>query len=256
MTIRIFVGTGANGEDAESCMVLDYTIRKHCSQPVDILWMTLSRDPASFWSGWDSSQWATPFSGFRWGIPHFCGYQGKALYLDSDMIVQRDLAELWDTPFQPGKIVQAKGGWRYCVTLFDCAAAKDEFYDLDVLKSEAGHKMQTAYLKQNPQLTQVFDPRWNYCDIEDYGPLDEALIVHYTDMSTQPHLKYAIPRLAEAGHEHWFDGLTRDHPRQEIDALFDREYEAALAAGFKVQDYVPRIRYGSYKKKSLVGYRR
>src|SRR5690606_40467994 len=47
-----------------------------------------------------------------WGIPAFCDYQGKAIYMDTDMIVLCDLAELWNLEFEPGKAVMAKGGQR------------------------------------------------------------------------------------------------------------------------------------------------
>lgn len=255
MTIKIFVGTGANGEDAESCMVLDYTIRKHCSQPVDIVWMQLSRGPSSFWSGWDTSLWATPFSGFRWGISAFCGYQGRAIYLDSDMIVQADLAQLWNLDLED-KIIAAKGGWRFCVMLMDCEGVGRHLPPIERLKQFDGHKITTNFFKGRPDLVQTFDPAWNYCDNEDFGPLSEAKIIHYTDMSSQPHLTYAIPRLAEEGQEHWFDGLTRPHPRREISDLFDSEYRAALRAGYLVSDYVPTFRFGTYKKQSLVHYKR
>ena len=63
--IKLFVGTAPNGEDAESQMVLEYTARKHCSMPIDIVWMKHSNDPMDFRAGWKSTTWATPFSGFR-----------------------------------------------------------------------------------------------------------------------------------------------------------------------------------------------
>ena len=47
--IKVFVGCDPNDCDLEQMMVLDYSIRKHCSLPVEIHWMQLSRDPQSFW---------------------------------------------------------------------------------------------------------------------------------------------------------------------------------------------------------------
>ncbi len=124
--VKVFVGCSANGEDAESCAVLEYSLRKNSSLPVEIVWMAQSRDLQSFWHGWNTSAWATPFSGFRWGIPAYCGFQGRAVYTDSDVIFLGDIAELWTQPMAPGAAVLAKGGgsWRLCVSLFDCAAAK------------------------------------------------------------------------------------------------------------------------------------
>ena len=90
--IKLFVGCAPNGEDAESQMVLEYTAKKHSSMAVEITWMKHEKE--GFWSGWESQTWATPFSGFRWGIPAACKGKGQAIYMDSDMIIIGDLAEL------------------------------------------------------------------------------------------------------------------------------------------------------------------
>src|SRR6478609_8300859 len=92
-TVRIFVGTSANGEDAEAEMALEWSLKARSSLPVVITWMRLSRDPASIWSGWESSKWATPFSAFRWAVPAACGFMGRAIYMDVDMVAVADIAE-------------------------------------------------------------------------------------------------------------------------------------------------------------------
>ena len=117
--IKLFVGCPPNGEDAELMMVLENTLRKNCSMDVDIEWMMMSHDPESHWYGWETSTWSTPFSGFRWGVPSFCNYEGQAIYMDCDMIIQADLAELWNNPWKPDKVIQMKGDWRTCVCKFN-----------------------------------------------------------------------------------------------------------------------------------------
>jgi len=47
-TIKVFVGCDPNNSDLEQMMVLDYSIRKHTSDPVDIVWMQLSCDTNSY----------------------------------------------------------------------------------------------------------------------------------------------------------------------------------------------------------------
>src|SRR5262245_61554152 len=91
--IRIFVGCSGNNEDLEFQSVLHYSLEKHASQPLDITWMRLSRDPDSFWfsnpqkkEGWRTEGWATPFSALRWGIPAVCNFEGRAIYMDLDKI--------------------------------------------------------------------------------------------------------------------------------------------------------------------------
>ena len=47
--IKIFIGCDPNNSDLEQMMVLDYSLHKHTSEPVEIIWMQLSRDPSSVW---------------------------------------------------------------------------------------------------------------------------------------------------------------------------------------------------------------
>ncbi len=263
-TIRIFVGCAANGEDAESQAVLEYSIRRSASRPIEIVWMKLSRRPDSpFYSGgpggWDTSKWATPFSGFRWAIPSLCGFKGKAIYMDSDVIVMRDIAELWGQEFTPGKIVMGKGGagWRYCVSLWNCAAAAGHLLPFAVLRSQPdAHRKMTHLLTHRPDLRQPFRGNWNCLDGEKYASLDDPEIgaIHYTDMSTQPQLRRALPRLEACGKTHWYDGPIREHWRPDLVELFDRLLIEAANCGFTVADYLKDPEFGEYKKASMAGY--
>lgn len=240
--IRIFVGTAANNEDLESQMVLEYTLRKHTKATLEIEWMKQSRDPASFWSGWNTLGWATPFSGFRWGVPARCNFEGKAIYLDSDMIAMGDIAELWETPMVPSAAVIAKGHERFCCTLFDCAKVKPAMIPLDRLKSLTGmHREQRQKLDKSG-LVQKFSPNanWNCLDGEAYENLHDPRIkmIHYTEIDTQPHLRRATNRLAKDGREHWFNGHFRTHRRPDLMALFEEMYNEALANGYTLDQYV------------------
>ena len=94
--IKLFIGCDPNNSDLEQMMVLDYSLHKHTSEPVEIIWMQLSRDPSSVWysnpqtgEGWHTEKWATPFSGFRWAIPAYCGFSGRAIYMDAYGIAKK-----------------------------------------------------------------------------------------------------------------------------------------------------------------------
>src|SRR3546814_12816555 len=109
-------------------MVLEHSLRQHASLPVDINWMQLSSDPQSFWysdsgipAGWHTERWATPFSGFRWAVPAYCGYEGRAIYMDTDTLVLDDIAALWRAPMPEGTVVLARrheSFSRFCVSLW------------------------------------------------------------------------------------------------------------------------------------------
>lgn len=258
--IRVFVGCAANHEDAESQAVLEYSIRSKASQPVEIIWMKLSRNPSSFWYsdgrlGWQTEKWATPFSGFRWAIPAYCKFEGRAIYTDSDVIFTADIAELWNQKFGPGKAVmgKAKGSWRLCVSLWDCSTIV--MPSLASIKMANSHTSLSAVFRNAPFL-QEFEGNWNCLDGESYASLADPAIkaIHYTNMAQQPHLRYAIPRLRAGGHRHWFDGKVQTHPRGDLVQLFDDLLYEANQDGFSVESYCEEPRYGEYRKRSLVNY--
>lgn len=252
--IKLFVGCAPNGEDAESLMVLEYTARKNSSLPIDIVWMKHTDDPTSIWHGWNSRRWATPFSGFRWGIPEACDFEGQAIYMDSDMIILGDLAELWNIPWNDTAIVMGKGGWRFCVAKWNCERALQYLPSVEEMKDNPGsHQQLFTQLSQHQELQQTFDRQWNNFDGEN-DDLKDIKILHYTDMSTQPHGKYAVPRLAKQGHKHWFDGEFREHRRKDVVELFDNMYNEAIANGYSVDTYVNMCDWVKYKKESQAGY--
>lgn len=263
--IRVFVGCAPNGEDAESQAVLEYTLRSRASRSVDLVWMKLSRDPASFWYsdgahvGWRTETWSTPFTGFRWAIPAYCGYQGRAIYMDSDTIARADIAALFDQPMAPGRVIKARGvegKVRYCVMLIDCAQAQKHFSPLNEIKGDPhSAKRMTAFMRSRPDLAEKFDGNWNCIDGDGIASLDDPSIkiIHYSRMNNQPHLKHALPRLAAAGQKHWFDGEVAPHWRADMIELFDAELTAAEAAGYRVADYAALPHFGSFRKKSYRG---
>ena len=250
--IRIFVGCAANNEDLESQAVLEYTLRKFVSKPLEIEWMQQSNDPTSFWSGWNTNGWVTPFSGFRWGIPARCNFEGKAIYMDSDMIVRDDIAKLWDMPMNPGAACISKGhGKRFCVTLFDNAKIKPFMLPIQEIKTKMGvYRIQRDRISQQKGLVQSFPKgqNWNCCDGETYKDLGHSDIkcIHYTAIDTQPQLRYAIPRLASAGVKHWYKGKPRAHSRKDLLALFDKLLTEAKAAGYPPERYIVQG-IGGYK---------
>lgn len=263
--IRVFVGTSPDGQDAESFSVLEYTLRKHSSLPVELNFMKLSNDPTDFWysnpekgEGWNTSQWATPFSGFRWGIPEYCGFKGRAIYMDSDMIINNDIAKLWTQEFQPGKVIMSKGGnegWRYCVALWDCEAAKKVLPPIKrrQIYPEFHRNMMHMFTTDPQGIVQPFQGDWNNVDGEG-KKFEDIDILHYSSMNHQFHLKHAIERLKKAGRSHWFDGKVEDHPRKDLQEIFDRLLAEAIENGYPVEKYLPNDFYGDIVKESQSGY--
>lgn len=263
--VKIFVGCAPGGQDAECCAVLEYTLRKHASRPLDTTWMALSRDPASpFYSdpasgaGWQTSRWPTPFSGFRWAVPWLCGFHGRAIYMDDDMIVRDDIAKLWDQEFEPGKTVIAKDTGRLCVSLWDCERAKDFVLPVEGLQAISGHSAMRTVMSANRSAVQPFvTGNWNCLDGERYATIDDPdiRIIHMTSMPHQPAVPHAMRRLAARGEKHWFDGTVTAHFRPELAALFGRLLIEAEANGFPVSRYDSgeTVKFPKNSLQSLVG---
>ncbi len=254
--IRIFIGTPANNEDLESQAVLDWTLHKHTSEPLDITWMKLSRDPASFWysngrgGGWNARSWATPFSAFRWAIPEFCEFKGRAIYLDVDMMVMDDIAKLWRAPMHPSAFAIAKGTRTFCCSLFDCAKARHYLPPVSRLRSEVG-LYRNVRKGVSDNTVQLFNGlgNWNCLDGENYKDLHDPDIknIHCTSIPTQPQLNYALPRLAAKGQKHWYNlQAPRAHWRADIPKLFDDLLSEANANGFAPDKYETVEVFGEY----------
>lgn len=249
--IRLFVGAAANGEDAESCAVLEYSARKHTTGPLEITWLMQTHDRRSPLFGWNTSGWITPFSGFRWAIPELCGFKGRALYMDSDMIVRADLRRLWAMPIPKPAIGLARvegRKLRTCVTLFDCARARNVLPPIRTLR-----EMKDPKKRVRPEDFWPMEPGWNCVDLRGVAGVDDPRlkILHYSAMESQPHLAMAAERLARRGLVHWYDGPRTIHPRIEVPSLFLEQLREAEAAGFRVSNYEPAVPFGEYSKRSL-----
>jgi|SoiMetStandDraft_5_1073268.scaffolds.fasta_scaffold00116_2 hypothetical protein len=255
--IRIFVGCPANNEDLESQAVLEWSLRKHASEPLVITFMKLSKDPASFWyssaerkAGWLTQSWATPFSGFRWGIPAFCNFEGRAIYLDVDMIAMADIAELWNQEIRGPAFCIAKDQNTFCTTLWDCAKAKAHLPPIGRIKGEYALY---AHLRRKfpPTAVQRFEGgNWNCLDGEQYKDIrdPDIKILHYTSIPTQPQLRYAVPRLAAGGAKHWSAHRYQPKPhwRPDIIDLFDEVLDDAKANGYPPERYATKETFGRY----------
>ena len=233
--VRIFIGTSANGEDATIEMAYEHSIRSNTDREVEIVWMRQTNDETSFWHGWNDKRWSTPFSGFRWGIPEYCNFEGRAIYTDVDMLNFRDIGELFDEEIPADKWMLARdgkrfGGKEFCVILFDCAAFKDQMPLTENWKTaEHAHH---SFIQQFIQMDLVgdLDPRWNSHD----GDAEPYWILHYTHMPTQP------------WQPAWFTGTAQEHPRPDLVEVYKKALDKAVEAGYNVDDYkVDRgVKYG------------
>lgn len=259
--IRIFIGCSADDEDLEFQAVVHYSLERHASQPLDITWLKLSRDPDSFWysdpqkkRGWCTTNWATPFSALRWGIPAACNFEGKAIYMDLDMIAKADIAELWNQDVPAGFAMVSRPD-AICVTLYDCAKMRDVLPPIDEIKKRPGmYRMVRDDIVRRPGVIKRYTGNWNCLDMRreghgEYADVNDPdiKILHFTQIPTQPHLPYATTRLAKDGRKHWYRKQPiRPHHRKDAVAYFERELEGALASGYPLERYRNPTPFGDY----------
>jgi hypothetical protein len=189
--IRVFVGTDPSQMIAAK--VLEFSVRKHASRMVEVVPLAgfpvpMPRDPRN--------RPRTPFSFARFLIPLLAGYRGRGIYLDADMIVFRDIAGLWDLPFNGASVLCThqtrvpggfKSGRQMSVMLLDCARldwrVEEIVAGLDRGDYSYEQLMGELCIVPPRDISDSIPPEWN-C-LEHYEPGSTALL-HYTDLPRQP----------------------------------------------------------------------
>jgi Glycosyl transferase family 8 len=186
--IRIFVAT--TEDQMLAVKVLEYSIKKHTSMSTVVsplhysgIAMPMPKDT--------ENQPRTPFSFQRFIIPEAMNWKGRAIYLDSDMQVFKDMRELWTLPMDGAELLAVREpsetGRRpqFSVMLLDCGEL--DWRIKDIVEALDAHRLTYEHLMYEmrvaTRIIAAIDPSWN--SLERYEPTRTALL-HYTDMDTQP----------------------------------------------------------------------
>lgn len=198
--VSIYVG--ADRSQLLAVKVLEHSIQRHTELPVKVhamvdLPVRVPQDPLN----WQR----TGFSFSRFCIPELANYRGRALYLDADMLVFTDIADLWNIPFDGAKVViqaelaaaqqqicQKKGAPKQrvkqcAVMLLDCDRLPWQINNiidsLDQGNYDYEELMYDLCILDESEIRYAIPFGWN--SMEYYQPNETALL-HYTDMATQP----------------------------------------------------------------------
>ena len=206
-TIRVYVGTDRS--QMLACDVLEHSIKRHTDAKVELVPMLelpipLPQDPKNYPR--------TGFSFARFCIPKLAGYQGKAIYMDADMMVFKDIRSMWNLPLNGAKIMiqneqvlrgshgQTKKKRQCSVMLMDCGAldwdVRRIVQDLDEQKYTYGELMSELCILSDEEIATRLPDTWNHLD--QYNA--ETCLLHFTNMHRQPWMSSLHP-LAEV----WFD---------------------------------------------------
>jgi len=208
--LKIFVGTSQNGEDDIAEKTLKYSLEKHSSEPIEVIFMRNRED--SFFGKFDSSHWATPFTNLRWAIPEYCSFSGRAIYMDVDQLNLRDISELYHIDLQEKAFAAREN--RLCVMVLDCEKMEPLVAPVSIIKKRTkyGNENYLRFLRNRCDM----DKRWNCLDGEGRS-IEDIWHLHFTSMPTQP-WKPA-----------WFKGKTKPHPRKDLVSLWETYRDEALA---------------------------
>jgi len=186
--IRVYVAT--TEVQMLAVKVLEYSIRKHASMSVEIFPMHLGGIDIP--RPKDEKNWPrTPFSFQRFIIPEMAGYKGRAIYLDSDMQVFKDIKDLWVLPFNDAQVLAVREpkatGRRpqFSVMLLNCEHLDWKIQDIvnKLDTDELNYEKLMYDMSVAKTIRPDIDNNWN-C-LERYDE-DQTALLHYTDMSTQP----------------------------------------------------------------------
>lgn len=203
--IRIFIG--CSEKQLVPALVLKHSILRHVTMSCEV----------TFMSDWTHpmpqarlNQPRTPFSFQRFMIPEACSYKGRAIYMDSDMLVFGDVKEVWQADMGTASILTMRGAdvdkhkAQFSHILLDCGRlawdidrivhhldSGDLSYDDLVFHCSLGDPIQAGH-----------DPAWNSLEAYTKG---QTKLLHYTEQYHQPWLRNPAHPL---GHL-WFSELRR-----------------------------------------------
>lgn len=189
--------------------VLRWSIRRHASRPVEVQSIGELIGDGLVLPQRPENRPGTPFSFHRFAVPMLAGWRSRAIYVDSDQLVLRDIAELYDRPMRFGARVLrrigrgpdgATGMRASSVMLLQCDRLRDWSPQRIADDLDAGRYSYEALMKLRPiWLKGSFPRHWNSFD--HYEPGRTGLL-HYTGKSRQPWLRRGHPF-----ESFWFEAL-------------------------------------------------
>ncbi len=216
--IRVFIGY--DPREASAYHVCCQSLIEHSSRPLEIHPLALASLAASYTEQHTDGSNAFIYSRFL--VPYLCGFSGFGLFLDGDMLVRGDIAELWalrrpDRGVQvvqhdyrtafPVKYLGAKNedyprkNWS-SVILWNCNFFPHRKLTPDfVAKAKGSYLHRFEWLKD--EQIEALPPTWNHLTME-YAPRPGAKLYHYT---------VGLPAFKgydkQEGADEWFDTADR-----------------------------------------------
>jgi len=194
--VKVFIGY--DGAESVAYHVLCQSILKHARQPVEFIPIKQTMLTHVYNRERDPKQ-SNEFSFTRFLVPYLCGYVGKAIFMDLDMLLRVDIAELWNHPSLFSNAIsvvkhdyEPKPGTKYLgneqhnyprknwssVMLFNCDHSDCKKLTPEYVNSAPALELHRLNWARDSMIGEL-EPEWNWLVGEyDYNGL--AKIVHFT----------------------------------------------------------------------------
>jgi lipopolysaccharide biosynthesis glycosyltransferase len=191
--IPVFIGY--DPREAIAFHVCANSIIRQASRPVCIIPLALNLFQDYTETHTDGSN---QFIYSRFLVPHLTDYSGWAIFIDGDMIVRGDIAELWDlqNPYNdvmvvkhdyktrmPVKYLGSKNedyprkNWS-SVILWNCNSHPNRKLTPDFIQQATGAQLHRFSWVDDKRIGEL-PPEWNWLP-DEYGPNLNAKLLHYT----------------------------------------------------------------------------
>lgn len=186
-TARVFIGTDPTQEIA--CRLLQFSMRRHASMEVEFDTMENLGLPFPTQA---KNQPRTGFSFNRFAIPGLAGYHGRAMYCDADMLVFKDVRELWDLPFDGATVLHCPSTSdvkrrQFSVLVLDCDRLRWNAADIVNGLDEGRYSYEQLFwdfcIEPPGHIRAGLPMEWNSLDLHVPG---KTALIHYTHMESQP----------------------------------------------------------------------
>tara|TARA_A100001035_G_scaffold279443_1_gene280910 strand:- start:7689 stop:9245 length:1557 start_codon:yes stop_codon:yes gene_type:complete len=187
--IKVYIGCTVR--ELLPAKVLKYSIEKHSHVSVDIKFLFESDIVIPKVTRKENLA-RTPFSFQRFLIPEISNYLGKAIYLDADMLVFKNIIDIWNNDFNDSNVLLCKDKNQrkpqLSVMMLDCSSLK---WNIEYIVSQLNNNELTYNQLMHDFAIADYDMKidesWNSVDKYNH----ETSLLHYTDMTKQPWLSSA-----------------------------------------------------------------
>jgi len=191
--IPIFVGY--DPREAVAYHTCANSIIRHASCPVAIIPLALNLFKDYTETHTDGSN---QFIYSRFLVPHLMDYTGHAIFIDGDMIVRSDIAELWQWRHKRYDVQVVKHNYETCMTekylgaknenyprknwssviIWNCESAANQRLTPEFVQRSTGAELHRFTWIRDEQIGDL-PAEWNWLP-DEYGPNINADLLHYT----------------------------------------------------------------------------